>query len=103
MKMAIDIKELAKDKPMKMSNDETKRVVNNYMKENRTLNTVIENLKKDHQDIVIKKLYDVDDGWLYSAEIEMFPGLIVYEDTVQDAYDELMLAEIDWLSALLED
>ena len=103
MKMAIDIKELAKDEPMKMSNDETKRVVNNYMKENRTLNTVIENLKKDHQDIVIKKLYDVDDGWLYSAEIEMFPGLIIYEDTVQDAYDELMLAKIDWLSALLED
>ena len=101
--MAIDIKELAKDEPMKMSNDETKRVVNNYMKENRTLNTVIENLKKDHQDIVIKKLYDVDDGWLYSAEIEMFPGLIIYEDTVQDAYDELMLAKIDWLNALIED
>ena len=46
MKMAIDIKELAKNKPMKMSGAETKRVVNNYMKENRTLNTVIENLKK---------------------------------------------------------
>ena len=44
--MAIDIKELTKNKPMKMSNDETKRVVNNYMKENRTLNAVIENLKK---------------------------------------------------------
>ena len=103
MKMAIDIKELAKDKQIEMSDAETKKVVNNYMKENRTLNTVIENLKKDHQDIVIKKLYDVDDGWLYSAEIEMFPGLIVYEDTVQDAYDELMLAKIDWLNALLED
>ena len=103
MKMAIDIKELAKAKLMKMSNDETKRVVNNYMKKNRTLNTVIENLKKEHQDIVIKKLYDVDDGWLYSAEIEMFPGLIIYEDTVQDAYDELMLAKIDWLNALIED
>ena len=60
---------------MKMSSAETKRVVNNYMKENRTLN----------------------------AEIEMFPGLVVYEDTVQDAYDELMLAKIDWLNALLED
>ena len=103
MKMAIDIKELAKDKQIEMSDAETKKVVNNYMKENRTLNTVIENLKKEHQDIVIKKLYDVDDGWLYSAEIEMFPGLIIYEDTVQDAYDELMLAKIDWLSALLED
>ena len=103
MKMAIDIKELAKDKQIEMSDAETKKVVNNYMKENRTLNTVIENLKKEHQDIVIKKLYDVDDGWLYSAEIEMFPGLIVYEDTVQDAYDELMLAKIDWLNALLED
>ena len=45
----------------------------------------------------------MDDGWLYSAEIEMFPGLIVYEDTVQDVYDELMLAKIDWLNALLED
>ena len=103
MKMAIDIKELAKDKQIEMSDAETKKVVNNYMKENRTLNTVIENLKKEHQDIVIKKLYDVDDGWLYSAEIEMFPGLIVYEDTVQDAYDELMLAKIDWLNALIED
>ena len=103
MKMAIDIKELAKDKQIEMSDAETKKVVNNYMKENRTLNTVIENLKKDHQDIVIKKLYDVDDGWLYSAEIEMFPGLIIYEDTVQDAYDELMLAKIDWLNALIED
>ena len=103
MKMAIDIKELAKDKPMEMSDAETKKVVNNYMKENRTLNTVIENLKKEHQDIVIKKLYDVDDGWLYSAEIEMFPGLIIYENTVQDAYDELMLAKIDWLNALIED
>ena len=101
--MAIDIKELAKDKQIEMSDAETKKVVNNYMKENRTLNTVIENLKKEHQDIVIKKLYDVDDGWLYSAEIEMFPGLIIYEDTVQDAYDELMLAKIDWLNALLED
>ena len=60
---------------MKMSSAETKRVVNNYMKENRTLN----------------------------AEIEMFPWLVVYEDTVQDAYDELMLAKIDWLNALLED
>ena len=103
MKMAIDVKELAKDRPMKMSNYETKRVVNNYMKENRTLNAVIENLKKENQNVVIKKFYDVDDGWLYSAEIEMFPGLIVYEDTVQDAYDELMLAKIDWLNALLED
>ena len=103
MKMAIDIKELAKDKQIEMSDAETKKVVNNYMKENRTLNTVIENLKKEHQDIVIKKLYDIDDGWLYSAEIEMFPGLIIYEDTVQDAYDELMLAKIDWLNALIED
>ena len=103
MKMAIDIKELAKDKQIEMSDAETKKVVNNYMKENRTLNTVIENLKKEHQDIVIKKLYDVDDGWLYSAEIEMFPGLIIYENTVQDAYDELMLAKIDWLNALIED
>ena len=101
--MAIDIKELTKNKLIKMSSDETKRVVNNYMKENRTLNAVIENLKKEHQDIIIKKLYDVDDGWLYSAEIEMFPGLVVYEDTVQDAYDELMLAKIDWLDVLLED
>ena len=101
--MAIDIKELTKNKPMKMPNDETKRVVNNYMKENRTLNAVIENLKKEHQNVVIKKFYDVDDGWIYSAEIEMFPGLIVYEDTVHDAYDELMLAKIDWLNALLED
>ena len=103
MKMAIDIKELTKNKPMKMSGAETKRVVNNYMKENRTLNTVIENLKKDHQDVVIKKFYDIDDGWLYSAEIEMFPGLRVYENTVQEAYDELMLAKIDWLDVLLED
>ena len=101
--MAIDIKELTKNKPMKMSGAETKRVVNNYMKENRTLNTVIENLKKDHQDVVIKKFYDIDDGWLYSAEIEMFPGLRVYENTVQEAYDELMLAKIDWLDVLLED
>ena len=101
--MAIDIKELAKNKPMEMSGSETKRVVNNYMKENRTLNTVIENLKKEHQNVVIKKFYDVDDGWTYSAEIEMFPGLVVYEDTVQDAYDELMLAKIDWLDVLLED
>ena len=100
--MAIDIKELTKNKPMKMSDAETKRVVNNYMKENRTLNTVIENLKKDHQDVVIKKFYDVDDGWLYSAEIKMFPGLCVYEGTVQEAYDELRLAKIDWLNALLE-
>ena len=101
--MAIDIKELTKNKPIKMSSAETKRVVNNYMKENRTLNAVIENLKKEHQNVVIKKFYDVDDGWTYSAEIEIFPGLIVYEDTVQDVYDELMLAKIDWLNALLED
>ena len=101
--MAIDMKELTKNKPMKMSDTETKRVMNNYMKENRTLNTVIENLKKEHQDVVVKKFYDIDDGWLYSAEIEMFPGLVVYEDTVQDAYDELMLAKIYWLDALLED
>ena len=101
--MAIDIKELTKNKPMKMSDAETKRVVNNYMKENRTLNTVIENLKKDHQDVVIKKFYDIDDGWLYSAEIKMFPGLRVYENTVREAYDELMLAKIDWLDALLDD
>ena len=101
--MAIDIKELTKNKPIKMSSAETERVVNNYMKENRTLNAVIENLKKEHQDVIIKELYDVDDGWLYSAEIETFPGLIVYEDTVQEAYDELRLAKIDWLNALLED
>ena len=101
--MAIDIKELAKNKPMKMPDAETKRVVNNYMKENRKLNTVIEKIKKDHQDVVIKKFYDIDDGWLYSAEIEMFPGLRVYENTVQEAYDELMLAKIDWLDVLLED
>ena len=47
--MAIDIKELAKNRPMKISCAETKMVVNNYMKKNRTLNTVIENLKKEHQ------------------------------------------------------
>ena len=52
--------------------------------------------------MIIKELYD-DGELLYSAEIEMFPGLRVYEDTVQDAYDELMLAKIDWLNALLED
>ena len=102
MKMAIDVKELAKDRPIKMLQDGVERLVKNYMK-NKTLDKVIENLIKQNQDIVIKKFYDVDDGWLYSAEIEMFPGLIVYEDTVQDAYDELMLAKIDWLDALLED
>ena len=100
--MAIDIKELTKNKPMKMSQDEVERLVKNYMK-NKTLDKVIENLIKQKQPVIIKKFYDVDDGWLYSAEIEMFPGLIVYEDTVQDAYDELMLAKIDWLDALLED
>ena len=100
--MAIDIKELTKNKPMKMPQNEVERLVKSYMK-NRTLDKVIENIIKKNQDIVIKKFYDVDDGCLYSAEIEMFPGLIVYEDTVQDAYDELMLAKIDWLNALLED
>ena len=101
MKMAIDIKELAKDKPMKMSQDEVERLVKNYMK-NITLDKVIENLIKQKQPVIIKEFYD-DGELLYSAEIEMFPGLIVYEDTVQDAYDELMLAKIDWLNALLED
>ena len=100
--MAIDIKELTKNKQMKMSQDEVERLVKNYMK-NKTLDKVIENLIKQKQPVIIKNLYDVDDGWLYSAEIEMFPGLVVYEDTVQDAYDELMLAKIDWLNALLED
>ena len=100
--MAIDIKELTKNKPMKMSQDKVERLVKNYMK-NKTLDKVIENLIKQNQPVIIKKLYDVDDGWTYSAEIEMFPGLIVYEDTVQEAYDELMLAKIDWLNALLED
>ena len=102
MKMAIDIKELAKDKPMKMSQDEVERLVKNYMK-NITLDKVIENLIKQKQPVIINEIHDVDDGWLYSAEIEMFPGLIVYEDTVQDAYDELMLAKIDLLNSLLED
>ena len=102
MKMAIDIKELAKDKPMKMSQDEVEGLVKNYMK-NITLDKVIENLIKQKQPVIINEIHDVDAGWLYSAEIEMFPGLIVYEDTVQDAYDELMLAKIDWLNALLED
>ena len=100
--MAIDIKELTKNKQMKMSQDEVERLVKNYMK-NKTLDRVIENLIKQKQPVIIKEFHDVDDGWLYSAEIEMFPGLCVYEDTVQDAYDELMLAKIDWLNALLED
>ena len=86
---------------MKMSQDEVERLVKSYMK-NRTLDKVIENLIKQKQPVIIKELYD-DGELLYSAEIEMFPGLIVYEDTVQDAYDELMLAKIDWLNALLED
>ena len=41
--MAIDIKELAKNKPMKMSPNEVERLVKSYMK-NRTLDKVIENL-----------------------------------------------------------
>ena len=101
MKMAIDIKELTKNKPMKMSQNEVERLVRSYMK-NRTLDKVIENLIEQKQPVIIKELYD-DGELLYSAEIEMFPGLIVYEDTVQDAYDELMLAKIDWLNALLEE
>ena len=99
--MAIDTKELTKNKPMKMSQKEVERLVKSYMK-NRTLDKVIENLIEQKQPVIIKELYD-DGELLYSAEIEMFPGLIVYEDTVQDAYDELMLAKIDWLNALLED
>lgn len=98
--MAIDIKELTKNKPMKMSQNEVERLVKSYMK-NRTLDKVIENLIEQKQPVIIKEFYD-DGELLYSAEIEMFPGLIVYEDTVQDAYDELMLAKIDWLDALLE-
>ena len=99
--MAIDIKELTKNKPMKMSQDEVERLVKNYMK-NITLDKVIENLIEQKQPVIIKEFYD-DGELLYSAEIEMFPGLIIYEDTVQDAYDELMLAKIDWLNALIED
>ena len=99
--MAIDIKELTKNKPMKMSQNEVERLVKSYMK-NRTLDKVIENLIEQKQPVIIKEFYD-DGELLYSAEIEMFPGLIVYEDTVQDAYDELMLAKIDWLNSLLED
>ena len=99
--MAIDIKELNKNKPMKMSQNEVERLVKSYMK-NRTLDKVIENLIEQKQPVIIKEFYD-DGELLYSAEIEMFPGLVVYEDTVQDAYDELMLAKIDWLNALLED
>ena len=99
--MAIDTKELTKNKPMKMSQKEVERLVKSYMK-NRTLDKVIENLIEQKQPVIIKEFYD-DGELLYSAEIEMFPGLIVYEDTVQDAYDELMLAKIDWLNALLED
>ena len=99
--MAIDTKELTKNKPMKMSQKEVERLVKSYMK-NRTLDKVIENLIEQKQPVIIKELYD-DGELLYSAEIEMFPGLIVYEDTVQDVYDELMLAKIDWLNALLED
>ena len=101
MKMAIDIKELTRNKPMKMSQNEVERLVKSYMK-NRTLDKVIENLIEQKQPVIIKEFYD-DGELLYSAEIEMFPGLIVYEDTVQEAYDELMLAKIDWLNALLED
>ena len=99
--MAIDIKELTKNKPMKMTQNEVERLVKSYMK-NRTLDKVIENLIEQKQPVIIKELYD-DGELFYSAEIEMFPGLIVYEDTVQDVYDELMLAKIDWLNALLED
>ena len=99
--MAIDIKELTKNKPMKMPQNEVERLVKSYMK-NRTLDKVIENLIEQKQPVIIKEFYD-DGELLYSAEIEMFPGLIVYEDTVQDVYDELMLAKIDWLNALLED
>ena len=99
--MAIDIKELTKNKQMKMSQNEVERLVKSYMK-NRTLDKVIENLIEQKQPVIIKELYD-DGELLYSAEIEMFPGLCVYEDTVQDAYDELMLAKIDWLDVLLED
>ena len=99
--MAIDIKELAKNKPMKMSQNEVERLVKSYMK-NRTLDKVIENLIEQKQPVIIKEFYD-DGELLYSAEIKTFPGLIVYEDTVQEAYDELMLAKIDWLNALLED
>ena len=99
--MAIDIKELTKNKQLKMSQNEVERLVKSYMK-NRTLDKVIENLIEQKQPVIIKKLKD-EDGEFYSAEIEMFPGLIVYEDTVQDVYDELMLAKIDWLNALLED
>ena len=101
MKMTIDIKELTKNKPMKMPQNEVERLVKSYMK-NRTLDKVIENLIEQKQPVIIKELYD-DGELLYSAEIEMFPGLRVYENTVQDAYDELMLAKIDWLNALLED
>ena len=100
--MAIDIKELTKNKPMKvLSQDEVERLVKNCMK-NKTLDKVIENLIEQKQPVIIKELYD-DGELLYSAEIEMFPGLRVYENTVQDAYDELRLAKIDWLNALLED
>ena len=99
--MAIDIKELTKNKPMKIPQNEVERLVKSYMK-NRTLDKVIEKLIEQKQPVIIKELYD-DGELIYSAEIEMFPGLIVYEDTVQDVYDELMLAKIDWLNALLED
>ena len=51
--MAIDIKELAKNKPMKISQNEVERLVKSYMK-NRTLDKVIENLIEQKQPVIIK-------------------------------------------------
>lgn len=51
--------------------------------------------------VLIDKLYD-EGEMLYTASIRELPGLIVYGETLEEAYKEIELAKADWIESNLE-
>lgn len=51
--------------------------------------------------ILIEKIYDEDES-LFTASIKELPGLIVYGESLEEVYDEIELAKVDWIEANLE-
>lgn len=51
--------------------------------------------------VIVEKIYD-DGEELFSAEIKELPGLKVFCDSFEEAYEEIELAKEDWITANIE-
>ena len=51
--------------------------------------------------ILIEKIYD-EGELLFTASIKELPGLVVYGESLEEIYDEIELAKVDWIEANLE-